>query len=67
MCLGGSDPPPPQPVPTPAPPPAKKPKEAKNPSLVKRKQTRRRGGMKSYTINRTTPNIGAQGEGARAV
>ena len=31
----------------------------------KRQASRRRGGMKSLTINRTSPNIGSAGAGAR--
>jgi len=43
----------------------KKVKKVENPALKKRQASRRRGGMKSLTINRTSPNIGSAGAGAR--
>jgi len=43
----------------------KKVKKVENPALKKRRATRRRGGMKSLTINRTAPKIGSAGAGAK--
>jgi len=68
MCFGSRPKPPPvQPVPVPLPPPEKKVKKVENAALEKRRANRRQGGMRALAINRTRPNIGAQGAGARAV
>lgn len=68
MCLFRSrTPPPPPPVPAPPPPPLKKVKKIENPAVQRRMANRRRGGMRALRINRTQPNIGARGAGARAV
>ncbi len=65
MCLSRPDPPPMRPTP-PEPELAEKPTdEVKNVETAKRKKVTRRGGAKSYTINRTSPNTGSQGAGAR--